>query len=177
MIDLGHLLLQLVVILVAARLTGRAIQYIGQPPVIGEMVAGLALGPSLLGAVSPATLDYLFPPDSLAPLSALSQLGVLLFMFVVGLRLDTALLRSKARTAVATSYASIVAPFAMGAAVAPWLHETLAPPGVALLPFTLFLGAAMSVTPFQCWHASSPIAACSRRALDQSPSPRRPWTT
>ena len=99
MIDLGHLLLQLVVILVAARLTGRAIQYIGQPPVIGEMMAGLALGPSLLGAVSPATLDYLFPPDSLAPLSALSQLGVLLFMFVVGLRLDTALLRSKARTA------------------------------------------------------------------------------
>jgi len=148
MIDLGHLLLQLVVILVAARLTGRAIQYIGQPPVIGEMVAGLALGPSFLGAVSPATLDYLFPPDSLAPLSALSQLGVLLFMFVVGLRLDTALLRSKARTAVATSYASIVAPFAMGAAVAPWLHETLAPPGVALLPFTLFLGAAMSVTAF-----------------------------
>jgi len=148
MIDLGHLLLQLVVILVAARLTGRAIQYIGQPPVIGEMMAGLALGPSLLGAVSPATLDYLFPPDSLAPLSALSQLGVLLFMFVVGLRLDTALLRSKARTAVATSYASIVAPFAMGAAVAPWLHETLAPPGVALLPFTLFLGAAMSVTAF-----------------------------
>jgi Kef-type K+ transport system membrane component KefB len=148
MIDLGHLLLQLVVILVAARLTGRAIQYIGQPPVIGEMVAGLALGPSLLGAVSPATLGFLFPPDSLAPLSALSQLGVLLFMFVVGLRLDLALLQSKARTAVATSYASIIAPFAMGAAVAPWLHEALAPPGVALLPFTLFLGAAMSVTAF-----------------------------
>ena len=148
MIDLGHLLLQLIVILVAARLAGRAIQVIGQPPVIGEMLAGLALGPSLLGAVSPRTLEFLFPADSLGPLSALSQLGVLLFMFVVGLRLDLGLLRGKARAAVATSYASIAAPFAMGAALAPSLHDTLAPAGVGLLPFALFLGAAMSVTAF-----------------------------
>ena len=148
MIDLGHLLLQLIVILVAARLAGRAIQVIGQPPVIGEMLAGLALGPSLLGALSPRTLEFLFPADSLGPLSALSQLGVLLFMFVVGLRLDLGLLRGKARAAVATSYASIAAPFAMGAALAPSLHDTLAPAGVGLLPFALFLGAAMSVTAF-----------------------------
>ena len=148
MIDLGHLLLQLLVILVAARLAGRAIQFIGQPPVIGEMIAGLALGPSLLGAISPQTLEYLFPADSLIPLSALSQLGVLLFMFVVGLRLDLNLLRDKARAAVATSYASIAAPFVMSVALAPLLHETLAPSGVGLLPFSLFFGAAMSVTAF-----------------------------
>ena len=148
MIDLGQLLLQLLVILVAARLAGRAIQFIGQPPVIGEMVAGLALGPSLLGAISPRTLESLFPAESLIPLSALSQLGVVLFMFVVGLRLDLRVLRDKARAAVATSYASIAAPFIMGAALAPWLHQTLAPPGVGLLPFSLFFAAAMSVTAF-----------------------------
>jgi Kef-type K+ transport system membrane component KefB len=147
-IDLGHLLLQLVVILVTARLVGRAFRIIGQPQVIGEMAAGLALGPSLLGAVAPGTLARLFPQDSLAPLSALSQLGVLLFMFVVGLRLDLQLLRGRARAAVFTSNASIALPFVMGAALAPWLHASLAPDGVPLLPFALFLGAAMSVTAF-----------------------------
>ena len=148
MFHLGQLLLQLVVILVAARLAGRALQLVGQPPVIGEMVAGLALGPSLLGAAMPETMHRLFPADSLAPLGALSQLGVLLYMFVVGLRLDLGLLRTRARAAVATSYASIAAPFGMGAAIAPLLYERLAPPGVGLLPFALFVGAAMSVTAF-----------------------------
>jgi Kef-type K+ transport system membrane component KefB len=84
----------------------------------------------------------------MVPLAALSQLGVLLYMFVVGLRLDLALLRGRAHAAVAVSHASIVAPFLLGAALAPLLHPTLAPPGVGLLPFTLFLGAAMSVTAF-----------------------------
>jgi Kef-type K+ transport system membrane component KefB len=148
MLDLGHLLLQLIVILVAARLAGRAVRSLGQPPVIGEMLAGLALGPSLLGAVAPRALAWLFPAGSLAPLAALSQLGVLLYMFCVGLRLDLDVLRGKAKAAVATSHASIAVPFAMGAALAPWLHGTLAPPGIGLLPFTLFLGAAMSVTAF-----------------------------
>ena len=148
MIDLGHLLLQLVVILVTARLAGRVFRTMGQPQVIGEMAAGLALGPSLLGVVSPQGVAWLFPSDSLAPLSALSQLGVLLYMFAVGLRLDLMLLRDRARAAVFTSHASIAVPFAMGAALSPWLHELLAPPGIPLLPFALFLGAAMSVTAF-----------------------------
>ena len=148
MIDLSHLLLQLITILVSARLAGRAVRLIGQPAVVGEMIAGIALGPSLLGTVAPAISAALFPRESLAPLAALSQLGVLLFMFVVGLRLDLTLLRSRARAAVSTSYASIALPFAMGAALAPLLHPTLAPPGVSLLPFALFLGAAMSVTAF-----------------------------
>jgi len=147
-IDLGHLLLQLVVILVTARLAGRVFRMMGQPQVIGEMAAGLALGPSLLGVVSPEGVAWLFPVDSLAPLSALSQLGVLLYMFAVGLRLDLTLLRDRARAAVFTSHASIAVPFALGAALSPWLHASLAPPGVPLLPFALFLGAAMSVTAF-----------------------------
>jgi Kef-type K+ transport system membrane component KefB len=148
MIDLGHLLLQLVVILVTARVAGRVFRMFGQPQVIGEMAAGLALGPSLLGAVAPGALAWLFPADSLAPLSALSQLGVLLFMFAVGMRLDLTVLRNKARAAVFTSQASIALPFALGLLIAPGLHASLAPSGVPLLPFALFLGAAMSVTAF-----------------------------
>ena len=148
MLDLGLLLAQLVVILVTARVAGRMIRPLGQPQVIGEMVAGLALGPSVLGVVSPGTLATLFPPDRLLPLATLSQLGVLLFMFVVGLRLDLDLLRSRAPAAVAVSQASIAAPFALGAGLAVVLRDQLAPAGVGLLPFALFLGASMSVTAF-----------------------------
>lgn len=148
MLDLDLLLAQLVVILLAARLAGRLVRPLGQPPVIGEMIAGLALGPSVLGAIAPGALAALFPADRLTPLATLSQLGVLLFMFVVGLRLDLTVLRSRAHAAVAVSHASIAAPFLLGAAIAPLLHERLAPAGVGLLPFALFLGAAMSVTAF-----------------------------
>ena len=148
MLDLGLLLAQLVVILVAARVAGALVRPLGQPPVIGEMIAGLALGPSVLGAVAPGALAALFPADRMVPLAALSQLGVLLYMFVVGLRLDLALLRGRAHAAVAVSHASIVAPFLLGAALAPLLHPAFAPSGVGILPFTLFLGAAMSVTAF-----------------------------
>ena len=148
MLDLGLLLAQLVVILVAARAAGLLMRPLGQPAVIGEMIAGLALGPSLLGAVAPNVLAALFPAGGMLPLAALSQLGVLLFMFVVGLRLDLTLLRGRAHVAVAVSHASIIAPFLLGAALAPLLHPTFAPPGVGLLPFALFLAAAMSVTAF-----------------------------
>ncbi len=148
MLDLGLLLAQLVVVLLAARLAGLLVRPLGQPAVVGEMLAGLALGPSLLGAVAPGAMRALFPPDALLPLATLSQLGVLLFMFVVGLRLDLGVLRGRAHAAVAVSHASIVLPLLLGAAIAPLLHPTLAPPGVPLLPFALFLGAAMSVTAF-----------------------------
>lgn len=147
-LDLSLLLAQLVVVLAAARLAGLLVRPLGQPAVVGEMLAGLALGPSLLGAVAPGAMRALFPPDALVPLATLSQLGVVLFMFVVGLRLDLGALRGRARTAVAVSHASIVLPFALGAGLAPWLHPAFAPAGVALLPFALFLGAAMSVTAF-----------------------------
>ena len=147
-LDLTLLLAQLVVVLTAARFAGVLVRRLGQPAVIGEMLAGIALGPSLLGAVAPDALVALFPRDRLLPLSTLSNLGVLLFLFVVGLRLDLGVLRGRAQAAVAVSHASIIAPFALGAALAPLLHDRLAPAGVGMLPFTLFLGAAMSVTAF-----------------------------
>ncbi len=150
MIDLPLLLLQLLVVLVASRAVGALLARVGQPQVVGEMVAGIALGPSLLGLVAPGALARLFPPQALAPLAALSQLGVILFLFGVGLRLDLDLLRSKARTAFVTSQASIAVPFALGAALAPWLyaHGGLAGAGATRLEFALFLGAAMSITAF-----------------------------
>ena len=148
MLNLGLLLIQLIVVLTAARLAGRLVRLFGQPVVIGEMIAGLALGPSLLGAIAPNALAALFPADGLLPLATLSQIGVLLYLFVVGLRLDLDQLRGKARAAVAVSNTSVALPFLLGLAIAPLLHPTLAPEGVTLLPFSLFLGAAMSVTAF-----------------------------
>ncbi len=153
MFDLSLLLEQLVIILVAARIAGQLVRPLGQPRVIGEMLAGILLGPSLFGALAPNVSHALFPASSIAPLTTLSQLGVLLFMFVVGLRLDLSVLRERAGAAVAVSHASIAVPFILGAGVAPLLHTTLAGTGlhgegVAVLPFALFLGAAMSVTAF-----------------------------
>ena len=148
MIDLPLLLTQLLVILAGARLAGRAVRLIGQPLVIGEMLAGLALGPSFFGALAPGAMAWLFPPDHMVPLATLSQLGVILFMFVVGLRLDLSVMRGRVGSAVAISHASIVIPFVLGAGLGTWLYPELAGRGVARLPFVLFTGAAMSVTAF-----------------------------
>jgi len=147
-LDLALLLTQLLVILAATRVVGYAVSRVGQPRVIGEMIAGIALGPSIVGAIAPAVHEQLFPAGKLVPLATLSQLGVILFMFVVGLRLDLSLLRGRVKSAVAISHSSIIAPLALGAALGPWLHPTLAGPGVTVLPFTLFLGVAMSITAF-----------------------------
>lgn len=146
--NLVLLLAQIVVILLAARLSGRLMRRLGQPQVVGEMVAGIALGPSLFGAVAPRTWATLFPPASLGFLNTLSQLGLILYMFLVGLELDTRSLASRGRTALAISWSSIAAPFALGVLVAAWLFRSLAPAGVHFTGFALFLGAAMSVTAF-----------------------------
>jgi Kef-type K+ transport system membrane component KefB len=146
--DLGRLILQLVMIVGAARLCGAALAWLGQPRVVGEMLAGILLGPSVLGQLAPALSLALFPVGSLVPLQALAQVGVLLFMFVVGLDLDVGVLRRHGRIAVLTSHASISAPFLLGAALSLALYTRFAPAGVAFAPFALFMGAAMSVTAF-----------------------------
>jgi len=146
--DLALLLTQLLVILAATRAVGAMLRLAGQPGVIGEMVAGIALGPSFLGALAPAAQQAIFPADRLLPLATLSQLGVILFMFVVGLRLDLSQLRGRMASAVAISHSSIVAPVLLGVALGLWLHPALAGPGVARTTFALFLGIAMSITAF-----------------------------
>ncbi len=145
---LSLLLTQLVVILAVAHIFGRAVRAIGQPRVVGEMLAGLALGPSVLGLAAPGTMRVLFPQDRMVALATLGQFGVMLFMFVVGLRLDLFLLQGRVRRAVVISHASIFVPFALGAFVGSWLYPGLAGANVAPLPFVLFCGAAMSVTAF-----------------------------
>ena len=126
---------------------------IGQPRVVGEMIAGVALGPSLFGVIAPSTWRALFPIDHMVPLAALSQFGVLLFMLVIGLRVNRSEVRERAGTAIAVSQASIAVPFILGALIATLLYPSLAGPGVngkavALLPFALFVGTAMSITAF-----------------------------
>jgi Kef-type K+ transport system membrane component KefB len=144
----GTLLAQVIVVLLAARLLGAAFRRIRQPQVVGEMVAGILLGPSLLGWAAPELSRALFAPDSLGALNALSQVGLLLFMFLLGMQMDLPMLGSRARAAVSISLASMVVPFALGVLLGMYLHPTLAPPGVTLTGFSLFMGAAMSVTAF-----------------------------
>jgi Kef-type K+ transport system membrane component KefB len=144
----GTLLAQLVVVLLAARLLGALFRRIHQPQVVGEMVAGILLGPSLLGWAAPEVSRFLFAPESLGPLNALSQVGLLLFMFLLGMRMDLRLLGSRASATMFISAASMAVPFALGVLLALYLHPRLAPPGVPLTGFALFMGAAMSVTAF-----------------------------
>jgi len=148
MLKLTLLLVQLGTILLVARLVGLLFKRINQPQVVGEMVAGILLGPSFLGWLSPQTMAALFPVDSLAFLNAFGQVGLLVFMFLVGLNLDTKLLKSQSHTAVLTSHVSIVVPFFLGALVALYLFPRLSDESVTFLGFALFMGAAMSVTAF-----------------------------
>jgi Kef-type K+ transport system membrane component KefB len=145
---LSILLLQIVVIFVAARLVGALFARMGQPAVIGEMVAGILLGPSLLGLLLPGTFDFVFPSASMDTLKLLSQVGVVLFMFLVGMELDLKHLREKAHSAVTVSHASILLPLLLGVALSLFLYRSYAPAGVAFSSFALFLGIAMSITAF-----------------------------
>ncbi len=127
---------------------GLLFRRLGQTAVIGEMFAGILLGPSLLGQLFPALEARLFPAASLPPLYLISQLGVVLFMFVVGMDVDVDRLRRRAKATVLISNAGIVVPFVLGAALSLYLHHRYAPPGVAHLTFALFIGIAMSITAF-----------------------------
>jgi Kef-type K+ transport system membrane component KefB len=161
---LSILLLQVIVIIVVAKLFGALFRRIGQPPVMGEMVAGITLGPSVLGWLSPQTMTFLFPPTSMTTLGVFSQVGVVLFMFIVGMELDLEHLKERASSAIMVSHASIVVPFLLGSGLALALYPTLAAPNTEFLPFALFIGIAMSITAF-------PVLAriLKDRGLTQSP--------
>ena len=145
---LFHVLLALLAVIGASRAVGALFKKLEQPPVIGEVVAGIALGPSLLGRLSPGLESYLFPANVVPLLGVLANVGVIVFMFLVGLELDTSILRKKTHQAMAISHASIVAPFLLGALLALWLFPSLAPRGVQFDVFALFMGVAMSITAF-----------------------------
>ncbi|HEU4407314.1 MAG TPA: cation:proton antiporter [Polyangiaceae bacterium] len=143
-----HVLLSLVAVIVTARALGALFRRMHQPPVIGEVVAGLLLGPSLLGRVAPEATAYLMPPQVAPYLGVISQIGAILYMFLVGLELDLPSLRNKGHATVAISHASIVVPFSLGALLALPLYPRLSSADVPFTVFALFLGVAMSVTAF-----------------------------
>jgi Kef-type K+ transport system membrane component KefB len=142
------LLLQIGAILLTARLTGKLFRRFGQPQVVGEMAAGIVLGPSVLGWLFPAVSARLFPAASLGFLYALCQVGLVLFMFLVGVDLDPRFLRERGHVAIVTSHASILAPFFLGTLLALKLYPEFSNPAVPFVSFALFLGTAMSVTAF-----------------------------
>jgi Kef-type K+ transport system membrane component KefB len=142
------LILQIGTILIVARLVGWLFGKLHQPRVVGEMLAGILLGPSLLGWLAPNISSSLFPSDSLGHLNSLSQVGLLIFMFLVGLELDLGHLRELGRAAVMTSQVSIIVPFILGSTFAVYLYPRLSDPSVSFTGFALFMGAAMSVTAF-----------------------------
>lgn len=145
---LAILLAQIVTIILVARLFGWIFKKIGQPTVIGEIIAGIVLGPSLVGMYFPEFSAALFPIESLGNLKFLSQIGLILFMFVIGMELDMKVLKNKASEAVVISHASIVIPFALGIGLSYFVYNKFAPQGVEFLSFSLFMGIAMSITAF-----------------------------
>ena len=144
----ARLLAQVAVVLLLSRLVGRSFRRIHQPQVMGEMVAGILLGPSLLGWLFPQVLNALFPASSLGFLNALSQLGVVLYMFLVGLHLDPRTLRRHRHAAFVISHASIICPFLLGALLALYLYPRLSDGNATFTQFALFVGTAMSITAF-----------------------------
>jgi len=146
--DLLILVAQLTVIILASRTVGYLFQKLGQPQVIGEMLAGIMLGPSLLGWLAPGVSATLFPASSLGVLNAVSQLGLVLYMFLVGLELNATELYRHGKAAVLISHVSIVAPFVLASILALYLYPRLSDDSVSFTSFALFMGAATAITAF-----------------------------
>src|SRR5213593_344184 len=145
---LARLLLQFIVIILATRLLGSLFARFGQPRVIGEITAGILLGPSLFGWVWPAASRFIFPTESLGTLQLFSQIGVCIFMFVVGLELDLSHLKQKARVAWVISNTGIIVPFLLGLGVSVLLYPGFGSTVTPFTAFALFMGIAMSITAF-----------------------------
>ena len=145
---LSILLIQIIAVLLMVRLFGFLFKHIGQPGVIGEIVAGIVLGPSVLGYFFPDVFQALFPPESLTNLELPSQVGLVLFMFVIGMELDFSVLKNKINETLVISHAGILVPFFLGIVASYWIYEEYAAAQTAFLPFALFIGISMSITAF-----------------------------
>jgi Kef-type K+ transport system membrane component KefB len=145
---LVHVLMTLAAVLALGWLLGYLFRFISQPPVIGEVVAGIVLGPSILGAIIPGATEFLLPASAAPYLGVIAQLGIVLYMFLIGLELNLGELRGRGRATLMISHASIVIPFVLGAAVALYLYPRYSSQDVRFTSFALFLGVAMSITAF-----------------------------
>lgn len=146
--SIGILLLQIIAILIVCRIFGWLFVKIGQPTVIGEIVAGIVLGPSVLGSLLPNVSAFLFPPESLSNITLLSQFGLILFMFAIGMELDIGEVRKKLKETVLISHTSTIVPFFCGMLTAYFVYESYANKETPFLSFALFIGIAMSITAF-----------------------------
>lgn len=144
----GLFLIKLLIILVTTKVFSLLFKKFGQPGVIGEILGGIVLGPSLLGLFFPGYLNFIFPKQGMEDLHMLSRLGLLLFMFIVGMELDLTQMKTKAHKALLISHAGILFPFTMGVGLAYFVYVDLAPDNVYFLPFALFMGIAMGITAF-----------------------------
>jgi len=144
----GLLLLQIIVILITCRIFGWIFNKIGQPTVIGEITAGILLGPSIVGHFFPDISSFLFPAESLSNINLLSQFGLILFMYVIGMELDISIVRKKIQETIIISHSSIIIPFFLGILTAYFIYDTYAYYDTPFLPFALFIGISMSITAF-----------------------------
>lgn len=145
---LWHLLIALAAVMLVGQVLGHVFHRIGQPPVIGEVIAGVLLGPSLLGALSPAAYHFILAPVVVPYLAVVAQFGVILYMFTVGVDLNADLMRGHVHATVVTSHTSIIVPFVLGSALALFLYPRFSTANVPFTSFALFLGVAMSITAF-----------------------------
>ena len=143
---LAIMLLQIIVILSVARVVGYIFSRIGQQSVIGEITAGIILGPSLLGWLMPDVFSFLFPISSLSNLQLLSQIGLVLFMFIIGMELDISNFKSRATEAILLSHVSIVFPYFLGVGLAYFLYNSFSATNISFVAFALFMGIALSIT-------------------------------
>ncbi|MER5516045.1 cation:proton antiporter [Streptomyces sp. NPDC002763] len=145
---LTPLLVAVPVVILACRAGAQLLKRLGQPPVVGEILVGILLGPSLLGWLWPDAQGWLFPASALPYIGVLGNIGLLVFMFLVGLELDLKSLRGNSRTAVAVSQAGIALPLVLGVLLALGMYGRFAPDGIGKLPFVLFIAVSMSITAF-----------------------------
>ena len=144
----ARLMLAMAVVIVAARVAGIGVARLGQPRVMGEVLAGILLGPTLLGKLAPGVEMYLFPPEIIPLLAAAANIGLAFYMFLVGLELDPRLLQGRVRQAAIVSNVSVLVPMIVGGLLAAALYSSFAPKGIPFIPFALFIGVSMSVTAF-----------------------------
>jgi Kef-type K+ transport system membrane component KefB len=145
---LSTLILQIIAIIFFGKLFGFLFKKIGQPTVIGEIVAGIVLGPSIIGMMFPEFSAFVFPKESLKILQFLSQIGLIMFMFIIGMELNIKVLKNKAREAIVISHASIIFPYFLGVTLSYFMYERFAPSNISFTAFALFMGIAMSITAF-----------------------------
>ncbi len=145
---LSLLLLQILVIILVSRAVSFVLTMLGQQSVIGEIISGLVLGPSVMGLLFPNFFHFIFPAESLGTLQFLSMIGLSFFMFIIGMDLDIDQIKKNASDAALVSYASIILPFLLGVWLAYTLYQNYAPVGTGFIPFAMFTGISVSITAF-----------------------------